>query len=122
MNREKGFCSSTFIYHLSTAVRLALEFYRIELSNIIDSLTFRYFVLSIYSSKINTIVKNSNISNLHIRGVDVNKRTVTTHFYCWLQGIFGHHFSNCAKNDWPHLSLSLDLPQLWPCFNLLFSF
>ena len=48
------------------------------------------------------------------RGVDVNKRTVTTHSYSQLQRIkFGHFIGSCLFSlsfYWPYLGLNLDLP------------
>ena len=45
--------------------------------------------------------------NPHSREVDVNKRTVTTHFYSLSQGIrFGHNMISYAYFYWPHLGLN----------------
>ena len=52
------------------------------------------------------------------RGVDDNKRTVTTHSCSFLLGLrFDHLMSSCLFY-WPHLGQYQDLPQLSACFEL----
>ena len=59
---------------------------------------------------------NKSIPHAVIRGVDVNKRTVTTYIFNLLQGIrFGHYMSSC-------LFLSLLLTTFWLKLRYAFKF
>ena len=68
----------------------------------------------------------SAITFATLRGVDVNKRTVTTNFYS-LKGIrFGHNMSSCLfsfsvlATSWPKLRLAI-IECMFLTFSLRFS-